>query len=675
MFSANADALSSSELRERLHKRFKDKGVQETLKTQLRTELIRELKPPAFTGDPSSRPAPVKADSHLLSVCNCIVADYLHSSGYKYTFSVFRPESNLDTGKIFRKEDLLQVLEMSPQSSLYKSLLMNEKNDQGVLINLLTHATRCHTPHLYRNAATQTTGASGDRSLIERMETIERECADSREDDQVLLHSKLDAYKRQTEMQMQMQVDVKMQYFKDIELAKMRMEVQVTFQKEFDRLRQELEMTYETKVKKLNAKENNMMNRFKKQQQIEENDVFIKRQTLLKEREAVQRRGNELRRQMEALEGTCKIHDEKVKTTEELLRRRELLTKIIEDTHNHRLQNELFKYELEFREEYIQRSEKLTESEQRNVLETVDFQKELAAINAKVEEHSTILSEVRRLQDELNAAQQKTSVLNQQKEQLKEKLGSMSDYPRLKSEKAQLEEREQLLATQLEDLRQENQQLCADLEKPSKEHLALQMELQRLQSERRAEKETFNNERQFLQSQIWLEVKRCGQVKVQLTECEENLQWLTGHVENLKKRLDQNQEFKRRLQAIFKSSCLGSNLNDNQTLPRSTTCDAVQRDSCGSNTPNMALGTEPSAWIVQLQEEAEAFQDAYRKILVISWMPSVLRRHLGVFLFPKERGEVIQREREEMERLEKEEEVVGAVHEDYFERTREPGWP
>nr|XP_057917357.1 centriole and centriolar satellite protein ofd1-like [Doryrhamphus excisus] len=603
MFSANEDALSTNDLRERLYKRFKDKGVQEALKTQLRAQLIKELKPPAFTEDPDPRPALVKADSHLLSACNCIVADYLHSSGYEYTFSVFRPESNLDAGNISRKEDLLQVLEISPHSSLYRCLL----NDRGVLMNILTHVTHCHTPRLSRDAATQTTG---DGSPVVTMEMTERECAESREGDQVLFHSEMDAYKKQTEMQMQMQVDVKMQYFKNVELAKLRMEVQVTFQEEFDRLRQELEMIYEMKVKKLNAEENDLIDRLKKQEEMKENNVFIQRQTLLKEREAVQRRGNELRRQMEALEGTCRIHDEKVKTTEELLRRRELLVKIMEDTHNHRLQNELSKNELDLREEYIRRGEKLTENEQRNVLETMHVQKGLAAINAKAEEHRTILSEVRRLRDELNSAQQKTSVLNQQKEQLEEKLERMSDYPRLKSEKAQLEERERLLETQLEDLRRENQRLCVDLEMPSKEHLALQMELQRLQSEHGVEKETFNNERQFLQAQLWLEVKRCDQLKVQLTESEENLQWLTGHVENLKKRLDQNQEFKRRHQALFKSSCLGSDLQDNkdQTMPT--------WDSGGRNAPKKALGTDPGAWILRLQKEAEAFQDAYRKIQV-----------------------------------------------------------
>lgn len=61
--------------------------------------------------------------------------------------------------------------------------------------------------------------------------------------------------------------------------------------------------------------------------------------------------------------------------------------------------------------------------------------------------------------------------------------------------------------------------LLADLAKPSKEQLALQMELQRLQNARRLDEEEFDNQKQVLQAQLQSEVshimaaeveKRCG---------------------------------------------------------------------------------------------------------------------------------------------------------------------
>lgn len=41
---------------------------------------------------------------------------------------------------------------------------------------------------------------------------------------------------------------------------------------------------------------------------------------------------------------TCQIHEEKIKTAEELLRRRELAVKTMEDTYDQRLKNELSRY-------------------------------------------------------------------------------------------------------------------------------------------------------------------------------------------------------------------------------------------------------------------------------------------------------------------------------------------
>lgn len=48
--------------------------------------------------------------------------------------------------------------------------------------------------------------------------------------------------------------------------------------------------------------------------------------------------------------------------------------------------------------------------------------------------------------------------------------------------------------------------LLSDLTKPSKEQLALQMELRRLQNARRLDEEEFDNQKQVLQAQLQSEV-------------------------------------------------------------------------------------------------------------------------------------------------------------------------
>lgn len=61
-----------------------------------------------------------------------------------------------------------------------------------------------------------------------------------------------------------------MQHFKDVELAKVRMEEKAKFHKEFDKLKQELERTHEMKAKALMDREKNAIDRLQKQQEVNE---------------------------------------------------------------------------------------------------------------------------------------------------------------------------------------------------------------------------------------------------------------------------------------------------------------------------------------------------------------------------------------------------------------------
>lgn len=66
------------------------------IQTQLRNQLIQELKHPGFSGGETvPRLVSVKTYSLLVSASNSLVADYLRTSGYEYTLSVFHPESGL----------------------------------------------------------------------------------------------------------------------------------------------------------------------------------------------------------------------------------------------------------------------------------------------------------------------------------------------------------------------------------------------------------------------------------------------------------------------------------------------------------------------------------------------------------------------------------------------------
>ncbi|XP_034416827.1 oral-facial-digital syndrome 1 protein homolog isoform X2 [Cyclopterus lumpus] len=642
MSSAKEDTLSPDELRKRLYQTFKNKGLLDTLKTQLRNQLIQELKqPPLAGGKPVPRPVHVRSEPLLVSACNSIVADHLRTSGYEYSLSVFYPESGLCKDKVVMTRDLLQLLKMNPESALCRSLSSNEgSGDKGFLINLLKHLTHHYTRSPCHDADTQTTSiASYGESLVEKMKIIDKEyesfnCSG---DKWFSYQSKLAAYKKEIDAQLQAEMNTKMQHFKDVEIATVKMEEKATFHKEFDKMKKELERTYELKAKALMEREKNAIDRLQKQQEIEERNVYMQRQSVLKEIETVRNRENELRIRTEAFEKTCQIHEEKIKTTEELLRRRELAVKTMEDLYDQRLKNELSRYQLELKDEFIKRTEKLTENENRNKVENVHIQKESAVINGKLEEHSRACSELRRLQVELGTAQQQSSLLTQQTELLRERLETTSDYPSLKREKAELQGQLRLLKKQLEEAQEENRFLHTDLGRPSKEQLALQMDLRRLQSARSLDEEEFHNQKQVLQAQLQSEVERCAQLKAQLIECEERSQWMTNHIEEIKMQLRQTQQalenevlrnpkpslVDRSILELSTDKLVPPDIYMDRALLRATVgyddvCEAGGplrgHKSPWSDSPDSdtELVAEAKARIQELQKEAETLEEAYR---------------------------------------------------------------
>lgn len=489
------------------------------------------------------RPFSLRSDSVLITASNSLVVDHLRNLGYEYTLSVFYPECGLGKDRLFTTKDLLQLMKISPASQLYKSLASRtQKDNRGFLMSLLMELTDDHMHRHRCDVDTQTANTPSYReSLVDKMKLIdeEYEALRYRGDKWVSYEAKLTAYRKEIEAQVQAEMNTKLQHFKEVEIAKVKMEEKEKSRKEILELKQNLERAYELRAESLINREKNAIERLQKQQEIEEKDVYIQRQAVLKEIETVRNRDAELKMRIEAFEKTCKIQEEKTKTMEDLLRRRELAVKTMEDTYDQKLKNELSRCQLELKEDYIRRTEKLTENEKTNKVESARIQKESSSLDAKLEEHTRSRSELRRLQMELDTAHSQASILSQQNEVLRERMETMSDYPNLRREKVELQAQLRLLKKQLEEAQGENQFLRADLGRPSKEQLSLQAELHRLEGSRRLDQEEFESQRQVLQTQLQSEVERCAQLKAQLIECEERTQWMTTHAEELKMQLRQ----------------------------------------------------------------------------------------------------------------------------------------
>ncbi|XP_066562029.1 centriole and centriolar satellite protein ofd1 isoform X1 [Amia ocellicauda] len=640
MAAAKEEMISPDEMRKRLYQTFKTRGVLDTLKTQLRNQLIHELKHPVLSAEVAPRLVQAEADSVFVRASNSLVADHLRRAGYEYTLSVFYPECGLEKEKFFSTRDLLQLMKISPRSALYKSITSSMQTEQtkGFMMTLLIQLTDDYLNKQSCDAETQTAATLQCReSLADKMQMIDDQFAALHQQGNRFesLEGKFTEYRKEIEAQVQADMEQRLRHFKDIEVAKLKMEEREKSEREISALRREIERTYQSKSEALISREKNAIERLQRQHEIEEKDSYAQRQALLKEIEIVRSREAELNQRIEAFEMNCKLHGEKNRVSEEALRRRELAVKTIEDTYEQRLKNELLRYQLELKEEYLKRTEKVTEDEKTNKAEGIRLRKELAAINSMTEEHRRASAEMKRLQVELDTALSQISLLTQQNKLLRERLEETADYPALKREWLELQAQLRLMKKNLEEAQDDNRHLKTELSQPSTEYLTLQAELRRVENCRKLDEEEFESHKQLLERQLQNEVERSAHLKTQLLECEERTRWLTIHAEDVKMQLRQtqlaleNEVFRNPKPSLVDRSVL--DLSTDKIVPPDIYVDGPflrsahngflfdpegpprrGRARSGSPDSDAELVAEAKAGIRELEKEAELLEEAYR---------------------------------------------------------------
>ncbi|NWX18832.1 OFD1 protein, partial [Aegotheles bennettii] len=612
--------------------------------TQLRNQLIRELMNPILNGELQPQAVPSDESSLLVTASNSLVADHLQRCGYEYSLSVFFPESGLEKKKLWTMQDLVQIMRINPKSSLYKSLTSRtQKENKGFLMQILIGLTEHHLSKETHDTETQTISVPPYReSLAEKFQLIDEQFADSYPQHQKYesLEVKLHEYRQEIENQLQTEMCQKLEHFKEVEIAKIKMEEKAQTQKEISELRRELERTHQAKSEALISREKNAIERLQKQQEIEAKEVYAQRQSLLKDIEVVRTREVELKQRIEAFEVTQKLQEEKNKAIDEALRRREVAVKNIEETYDQKLKTELLKYQLELKEEYIARSNRITEDEKKNKEKAMLLREEAIAVNSKKEELKQAISRTKELELDLESVKAQVLLVNKQNQLLTEKLKEVSDYPLLKEEKLELQVQNKLLRQQLDETRSENQHLRDKLSQPSAEHLACQVELRRVEHSRKLALDEFESHRQILEKQLQSEVERCAQLKTQLLDSEATVRKLNVQVEELKLQVEQtqaaleNEVYRNPKPSLVDRSVL--DFTGDRIVPHDIYVDStflknrVMTDVMKANavprvgyqqqlqprgaSPDSDLECVAQAWarIKELKKEAEYFEEAYR---------------------------------------------------------------
>ncbi|XP_066478064.1 centriole and centriolar satellite protein OFD1 isoform X2 [Tiliqua scincoides] len=546
MDSAEFVALSQDELRKRLYQTFKNRGVLDGLKTQLRNQLVHELMNPGLIGKIQPKAVSSKCSSLLIDASNSLVADHLRRCGYEYSLSVFYPESGLEKDKVITMPDLLRLIRISPNTELYNALISapEKDNTKGFLVQILMELIEHRLYKESNNTETQTSPRLPYKeSLAEKLQLIDEQFADKypQRHRSESLEVKLAEYRKEIEEQLQAEMSQKLQHFKEVEIAKIKMDERMQSQKEVSELRKELERAHLAKSEALTSRERNAIERLQKQQEIDAKEIYLQRQTLLRDIETIRTREAELKQRIEAFELAQKLQESKNETVEDALHRREVAVKNIEDTYDQKLKNELLKYQLELKEEYIARSRKIAEDEKKNKEKAELLHEETISLNSKKEELKQAVSRAKELAMELDSVKAQVTLLSKQNHLLTEKLKDVSDYPLLKEEKMELQVQNKLLKQQLEEAHGENLQLRDKMSRPSPEYVVLQAELKRVENARKLERDEFEARQQLMEKQLQNEVDRVAQLKSQLSECENTIRKLNVQMEDLKLQLKQTQ--------------------------------------------------------------------------------------------------------------------------------------
>jgi oral-facial-digital syndrome 1 protein len=123
------NGLSSKELKEKLIQVVKNKGIFDSMKSQLRNKLVLELNPNSelvVRNKTTDMTINQNLKSNLaLNTINSLVINHLKASEYDYTLSVFMPECGIGLNDAYSLTDVLHILKVSPESKLYEELVRN----------------------------------------------------------------------------------------------------------------------------------------------------------------------------------------------------------------------------------------------------------------------------------------------------------------------------------------------------------------------------------------------------------------------------------------------------------------------------------------------------------------------------------------------------------------------
>ncbi|XP_059536591.1 centriole and centriolar satellite protein OFD1-like [Myotis daubentonii] len=199
-------------------------------------------------------------------------------------------------------------------------------------------------------------------------------------------------------------------------------------------------------------------------------------------------------------------------------------------------------YQLELKDDYIDRSHRLGEEDRKNKEKAILLQEQPMATNLKQEgECNRSATRVKELELELESLKAQFLAITKQNHLLNEEMKKMSGYSLLKEEKLELQAQNKLLKQQLEESRNENFHLLNLIAQPSPELVNLQKQLKKAGAAIVLGHKKFETHKEALHRQLQSEIEHSAKLKAQILDHDASIKRLTVQVADLKLQLKQTQ--------------------------------------------------------------------------------------------------------------------------------------
>ncbi|GIL76032.1 hypothetical protein Vretimale_5680 [Volvox reticuliferus] len=306
MMSEPADAregqLDQAEFKKKMLSQLQTTGVVGQVKSQLRAQLLSQLQKGQIVhlGPPPGDKPGLKR--HAL---NSMIADYLAAVQYNYSLSVFKEESGVETRPLLTEDEVLDVLKVDRDTSFYQSYMKSKVHagsDSCVILNLLSAISEALAAK-GKESFTQTIG--GDRYQMEvRMMQLENEYQSRLREARMApgagLEERLALYRQEIEEQAAVEVARQVERIREMEVAAARLDEASKARRAMEAERLELDRLHSERLAKLRLREEEMMDKLRRQQRDVENVAYEHRQRILREEERLRNQKTEIQQQQDS---------------------------------------------------------------------------------------------------------------------------------------------------------------------------------------------------------------------------------------------------------------------------------------------------------------------------------------------------------------------------------------